>query len=70
MKADTQPCRSYPRFHRITVGEILDALKDQPLEVVVQFKAGGFLEAHLFSEWAEVELIPDAFQPKVRTVWE
>lgn len=70
MKAESQPTMSIPRMHRMTVGDVLDALKDAPPNAIIQFKDGGFLEAGVWAAWGEIEVVEGRFASIVKTVWE
>lgn len=65
MKGTTQP-DNYPRFHRLTVGEVLDALKDCPKDAIIRFNEGGYLSARTYAAWGEVVTI----EKTIHTCWE
>jgi hypothetical protein len=47
MKAEARPCSgcwvSADRSHKLTVGEIREALKDMPDDALLKFAKGGYL---------------------------
>lgn len=59
MQAESQPTKSIPRMHRLTVAEVMEALKDAPPDAEIQFDNGGYLEAGMWRPWAEVEIRAD-----------
>ncbi len=70
MKAESQPSRSQPRYHKLTVGEVIRALQNCPPDARIQCIGGGFLEAGEWSDWANVEIIKEPNRPTVvKTQW-
>lgn len=57
-------------MHSMTVGDVLEALKDAPTNAIIQFKDGGFLEAGVWAAWGEIEVTQGRFTPIVKTCWE
>ncbi len=69
MKCTSQPT-STQRYHTLTVAEIIEALRTMPPDAVVQFKDGGRLEADLWDNWKDVELVCGPhIRPVVKTKW-
>lgn len=71
MNSKHLPTMSVPRMHRLTVADVMEALKNAPSDAVIQCKSGGYLEAGVFSAYKESEATKTrSGRPAVKTCWE
>ncbi len=57
MNSSSQPTVNFPRYHKLTVKEVKEALKDMPDDALIKC-GNGCLEAREHAPYLEVKLQP------------